>query len=254
VDRIIVNNISKKFKKDLSPKTILYKILSLISKRDSKEEFNVLEDISLNVKKGEIVGIIGENGSGKSTLLRIIAGIYKSDKGEIKTDGKIISLIGLDSALEINSTMEYNIYLLGTFFGLDKKEIKEKFKEIVRFSGLEQFVNTRVYKFSAGMKSRLIFSIAINCNPEILLLDEILEVGDEEFKGRSEKKIKEFVQKGGSVLIVSHYLEAIQKSCNRIIWLEKGKVKIEGDPAQVVEDYVTYSWKKAQENSKDNTK
>lgn len=237
MERIVVKNIFKKFRKDPTSKSTLYKLISIISKRSSKEKFLVLDDISLIIEDGEIIGIIGANGSGKSTLLRMIAGIYKADSGEIKTNGKIISIIDLTASLQSTLTMEDNIYLCGTFLGLDKKEIKKKFDEIVRFSGLDGYINTRLYKFSSGMITRLIFSIAINCNPEILLLDEIFAVGDEDFKDKSSKKIKELVKQGCCAVLAGHELGLMKKNCDKVIWLEKGKIKMEGNPNEIIENY-----------------
>jgi ABC-type polysaccharide/polyol phosphate transport system ATPase subunit len=243
MERVILKNISKKFRKDPTSKSTLYKLISIISKRSSKEKFLVLDDISIIITDGEIIGIIGENGSGKSTFLRIIAGIYKADSGEIKTNGKIISIIDLNASLQSTLTMEDNIYLCGAFLGLDKKEIQKKFSEIVKFSGLEEFVNTRLYKFSNGMMSRLIFSIAINCNPEILLLDEIFAVGDEDFKNKSSEKIRELVKEGCCAIVAGHDLELMKKQCNKVIWLDKGRIKMGGNPEQVIENYRDHKFK-----------
>ena len=237
MERIVVKNIFKKFRKDQAQGSTLYKIISMISQRNSREKFYALDNISLRVERGEVVGIIGENGSGKSTLLRMIAGIYKPDYGEIKTEGNIVSIIDLATAMQYNSTMTSNIYLCATFLGLDGKKIHEKFSEIVEFSGLKDFVNTRIYKFSNGMVMRLMFSIAIHCNPEILLLDEVFEVGDEEFKKKSGEKIRELIKKGCSVVLVGHDLASIEKQCDRVIWMDKGKIKMEGKPKKIIEFY-----------------
>jgi ABC-type polysaccharide/polyol phosphate transport system ATPase subunit len=235
---IIVKKVSKKFKIGFKKKqSALERFISLFSGKEPKKIIHALKDVSFEAGKGEIVGVIGENGSGKSTLLRTIAGIYKQDEGEIITNGKIISLINLGAGLQLRLTMKDNIFLVGSFFGLNKKEIKQKFNSIVEFTELENFINTKIYQFSEGMKSRLSFSIAVHCTPDILLLDEVFEVGDEEFRKKSADKIKELVKKGATTLLVSHDLHMIEKYCNKVIWLEKGKVKKEGKTKEVVREY-----------------
>lgn len=239
MERVVVDNISKKFrigfKKDQGA---LARFISLFSGVEPKRVIWALKDISFTVNRGEIVGIIGENGSGKSTLLRVIAGIYDEDSGEVKTDGRIISLISLEIGLKDRLSMEDNIYVCCPFFGLPRKEIKKRFDSIVEFSGLRNFVNTKIYQFSQGMRQRLTFSIAAHCDPDILLLDEIFEVGDEEFKFKSANKIKEFVKSGIAVLLVSHALGVVEKYCDRVIWLDNGKAVKIGDTKEVVREYI----------------
>jgi len=219
--KIVLKNISKRFKigyrKNIGA---LARVLYFFSSREPKRTIEVLKDFSLTVNKGEIVGIIGLNGCGKSTILRIIAGIYEKDKGEIIVNGKIISLINLYAGLKDRLTMRDNIYLLGSLFGMPTKEIKKKFHSIVNFSGLEKFVDTKLYQFSNGMLQRLAFSIAIHANPDILLLDEVFEIGDEEFRKRSVKWIEGFVRKGGCVVLVTHDLELVNKYCDRIVKID----------------------------------
>ena len=244
-EKITVRNVSKKFRKDINPGSALRKLVSFGSGRDSREKFDVLKDVSFDVKSGEVVGIIGKNGSGKSTLLRIIAGIYKPDSGRVKTEGKVISLIDLGSSMQPSLTMRHNIYLCAAFLGLSTKEISKKFGEIVEFSGLKDFIETRVYKFSSGMIARLVFSIAVHCNPEILLLDEVFEVGDEEFKKKSGEKIRELINKGCSAIMVGHDLKNIGEQCSRIIWIKNGKIEMEGKPEDIVWRYYEDSLGKA---------
>ena len=184
--RIIIENLSKKFRIGFKKhQSALERFISLFSGKEPKKTIQALKEVSFTAKKGEIMGVIGENGSGKSTLLRTIAGIYKQDEGKIITNGKIISAISLVIGLHLRLTMKDNIFLVGSFFGLSRKEIIQKFHSIVEFAELENFINTKVYQFSEGMKARLAFSIAIHCNPDILLLDEIFEVGDESFREKS---------------------------------------------------------------------
>jgi len=237
-NRIIVKNISKKFKIGFKKyQSVLARFISVFSGKEPKKIIQALKDVSFKVKKGEIVGIIGENGSGKSTLLRVIAGIYRQDEGEVNVSGKIISLINLRVGLQGRLTMKDNIYLCCSLFGLSQKEIKQKFNSIVEFAELENFVNTKIYQFSEGMKQRLAFSIAIHCDPEILLLDEIFEVGDEKFRKKSADKIKELVDDGATVLLVSHDLHMVKKYCDRIVWLDKGKVVKEGRAREITKQY-----------------
>ena len=248
--RIKAENISKKFKIGFKKKqSFLVRALALISGKESKTILKALDNISFSVKSGEILGIIGENGSGKSTLLRIIAGIYQQDYGRIGVNGKIISLVNLKAGLKERLTMRENIFLVGSLFGLEKKEIFKKFNSIIRYSDLENFVDTKVYQFSEGMKQRLAFSIAIYSNLDILLLDEIFEVGDEDFKEKSANKIKEIVKKGGCVILVSHDLEIVKRNCDRIVWMEKGKIKKVEKSKEIVRKY-----KKANYNVRKNYK
>jgi len=236
-ERIIIENVSKKFKIGFKKnQSALARLISLFSGKEPQRTIAALKNISLKCYSGEIFGIIGENGSGKSTLLRCIAGIYDYE-GTIKSEGKIISLINLNVGLQPRLTMKDNIFLCCSLFGLGNKEIKKRFNSIVEFSGLKNFVNTKIYQFSEGMKARLAFSIAIHCNPEILLLDEVFGVGDETFKAISSRKIKELVSNGALVILVSHDLEMIEKYCDRVIWMEKGKIKREGETNEIIREY-----------------
>ena len=237
-ERIIIENLGKKFKIGFKKRqSALARFAGLFSGRESRKTIWALEDISFKVKKGEIVGLIGKNGSGKSTLFRCISRIYNKNKGILKTRGRVIPIIGLNVGLQSRLTMKDNIFLCCSLFGLSGKTIKERFEEIVKFSELEEFINTKIYQFSEGMKQRLAFSIAINCEPDILLLDEVFEVGDENFKKKSAEKIKELVKNGVSVLLVSHELWMIEKYCDRVLWLDKGKIRKEGKVKDVVKRY-----------------
>ncbi len=237
--RIILENISKEFKIGFkNEQGALAKFISSFSGKEPQKIIQVLDDVSFSIEAGEIVGLIGENGSGKSTLLRIITGIYEQEKGKILTYGKIISLINLYIALKERLIMRDNIYLCCSLFGLTKPEIKQKFTSIVKFAELKDFINTKIYQFSEGMKERLAFSIAIHSNPEILLLDEVFEIGDEDFKEKSSKKIEELAKQGVAVLLVSHDLNLIKRHCNRVIWLDKGQIIKEDDCQKVIESYL----------------
>lgn len=237
MERIIVENVSKKFRLDFGKNQT--GLVSFFSAKKQERIFWALNNISFNANAGETVGLIGKNGSGKSTLLRIIAGIYKQDKGKVYTSGKIISHIGHGMDLKNRLTMKDNIFLIGSLYGLNRKEIRNKFDSIVNFTGLENFVYTKLYQFSDGMVSRVIFSSIIHFNPEILLLDEVSEGGDKDFKAKCSAKIKEMVNNGGTAIFVSHEMELIKKYCNRVIWLENGTLNKEGSAEEIIGEYLS---------------
>lgn len=246
MERIIAKSISKKFNINARKrKGLLGKIVSLFSKdeNDSEKQIEVLKEVSLALNSGEILGLIGKNGSGKSTLLRIIAGIYEADSGDIQLNGETVYLAGLNNGLEEKLTMRENIHLVSSLLGLSQKEIKQKFNEIVEFSELKDYVDVKLSKFSSGMIFRLAFSISIFCvshkNPEIMLLDEVFSTGgDQRFQEKSLKKMEELIKSGAAVVLVSHDLGLIKKYCNKAIWLDEGIKKSEGNPKEVVEEYL----------------
>ncbi|MGD9129364.1 MAG: ABC transporter ATP-binding protein [Candidatus Woesebacteria bacterium] len=199
-----------------------------IIRRRRKEKFKALNKIDLKIYQGEKVGIIGANGSGKTTLLKIITGITTPSRGKVKTNGKIVSLIDLSAGFHPDLTGEENIFLNGLVIGMSKKEIKQKFKKIVEFADIGQFIDAPLYTYSAGMTLRLGFAVAVHSDPDILVLDENVAVGDERFRIKTEEKIDEFFEKKKTIVIVSHWLEFLKKNCERILWLEKGKVKRDG--------------------------
>lgn len=241
MERIIVENVSKKFKIGFKKnQSALARFVSLFSGIEPKRIIWALKEVSFSVSSEKIVGIVGKNGSGKSTLLRIIAGIYDVDSGKVSTNGKIVSLINLSMGLKEKLMMEDNIYICCSLLGLSIKEIKKRFNSIVEFSELGNFIDTKIYQFSEGMKQRLAFSIAIHCYPDILLLDEVFEVGDKEFKVKSTKKIKEFTKNGTTVLLVSHGLDIVERYCDRVIWLDEGRIVRIGDTKEVLNEYQRY--------------
>lgn len=238
MNRITAKNISKKFRIGFKKRqSILARFVSLFSGKEPKKDIWALRKVSFEVKAGEILGIIGKNGSGKSTLLRVISGIYRSEQGESIINGKIISLINLGAGMQERLSMKDNIYLCCSLFGLGRRDIKNKLKAITEFAKLEEYMETKIYQFSEGMKQRLVFSIAMHCNPEILLLDEVFEIGDESFKEKSVKKIKEIVDNGASVLLVTHDLPAVERYCNKVIWIDKGEIIKQGGPREIIESY-----------------
>ncbi len=216
----------------------LARIVSFLSDRTPKKRICVLRNVSLKVKPGEIIGVVGKNASGKSTLMRILAGIYSADSGVVRTDGKIVSLIGLNIGLKERLTMKDNIFLCCSLFGLPQKTIRKRFNSIVEFSELEDYVGTKIYQFSEGTRQRLAFSIAVHCNPEILLLDEVFEVGDKWFREKCSKRIRGLARKGACILFVSHELDMVKKHCSRTIWLDKGRIVKDGPCEEVLKEYV----------------
>ena len=201
------------------------------------EEFCALTDVSFSVKKGEILGIIGYNGAGKSTMLKVISGIMKPTIGTIKVEGVISPLIELGSGFDMELTARENIFLNGYILGYSKKFIKEHFDRIVEFSELEEFLDVPVKNFSSGMIARLGFAIATIVEPEILIVDEILSVGDFKFQEKSEKKIKEMLLSGTTVILVSHDISQIEEICTKVLWLEHGKVRDYGKTKEICDAY-----------------
>lgn len=202
------------------------------------ELVTALDGVSFKVKKGETFGIIGENGSGKSTLLKIIAGITKPTSGTVRTEGKISALIELGAGFHPEISGRENIFINGIMLGLSKKEIQEKFDEIVRFAELEDFIDAPVKTYSSGMYMRLGFSIAINVNPDILLVDEVLAVGDAAFVPKCLDRIDDFRRRRKTILFVSHDLATVKKICDRVAWLKAGKIMTIGEPSRVVDAYL----------------
>ncbi|MFP4082993.1 MAG: ABC transporter ATP-binding protein [Candidatus Aminicenantes bacterium] len=202
------------------------------------ELVTALDDVSFKVEEGTTFGIIGENGSGKSTLLKIVAGIAKPTSGQVSVRGKVSALIELGAGFHPEITGRENVYINGIMLGLSKKEINQKFDEIVRFAELENFIDAPVKTYSSGMYMRLGFSIAINVNPDILLIDEVLAVGDASFVPKCLDRIDDFRRRKKTILFVSHDLPTVEKICDRVAWLKEGKIKQLGQPKRVVDSYL----------------
>lgn len=235
---IEVNNVSIKFKMTKEQIFSLKEYFIKFIKRQLEfEEFNALTNVSFSVNKGDILGVIGYNGAGKSTMLKVISGIMKPTNGSIKVDGVISPLIELGSGFDMELTARENIFLNGYILGYSKKFIKEHFNEIVEFSELSEFLDVPVKNFSSGMVARLGFAIATIVKPEILIVDEILSVGDFKFQEKSEKKIKEMLLSGTTVILVSHDIAQIEEICTKVLWLEQGKVKKFGVTKEICEKY-----------------
>lgn len=193
--------------------------------------FEALKEINLDVKKGEIIGIIGKNGSGKSTLLKIIAGIYSADNGSIKIDGKIVPFLELGVGFHPDLTARENIYLNGSIIGMTRSEIDKVFDEIVDFAGIRNFLDSQMKKFSSGMLVRLAFSIAIRAKGDIYILDEVLSVGDAEFQEKSKAEMYKFRDQGKTVVFVSHSMESVKEFCDRVVYIKDGRI-IESETIQ----------------------
>lgn len=228
--------------------TIKEAFIRTIKRNKSKKvKFQALKDITFKIYKGEKVGIIGYNGAGKSTLLNVITGIYPPDSGEIKSYGKISPLLSLGSGFDFNYSGRKNIYLNGAVLGYDKNFLKEKEKEIIEFSELEEFIDIPIKNYSSGMLAKLGFSIATIVEPDILIIDEILGVGDVTFKKKSTDKIKSIMDGGTTVLLVSHSIGQIREICDKAIWIDKGKVREIGEVNEVCDKYIKDSEKASKE-------
>lgn len=205
-------------------------------------EFWALNDISFDLKRGETLGIIGSNGSGKSTLLRMITGIFPPDTGRISVKGRVGSLIAVGAGFHPHMTGRENIYLNGTILGMSKKELELNLEEIIDFAEIGEFIDAPVSTYSSGMRVRLGFSIAIHSSPDILLVDEVLSVGDISFRNRCLRKIYELKNSSKAIIFISHDLDQVKNLCSRIIWLEKGRVLQSGDPEKTIVDYINNSF------------
>ena len=238
---IKVDNVSMRFnlgiEKNFSLKLFFINLFKIKKKKPKKEEFWALKDVSFEVEKGEVIGFIGSNGAGKSTMLKVIAGVMKPTTGKVTVNGNICPMIELGAGFDMELTARENIYLNGAVLGYSKEFIEQKFDEIVEFSELKEFLDVPVRYFSSGMTARLAFSIATVVDPEILIVDEILSVGDIAFQKKSEAKMKSMIGGGTTVLFVSHSLAQIEKICNRVVWLDHGKVVKIGDAKEICQEY-----------------
>lgn len=200
-------------------------------------DFTALEHVSFTVKKGETLGLIGRNGAGKSTLLKVISGILKPTEGSVVCYGNVVPMLELGSGFDMDLNGRENIFLNGAILGYSEEYLKSKYEEIVDFSELGQFIEVPIRNYSSGMLARLAFSVASVVNPEILIVDEILSVGDASFQEKSRKRMLELMGGGTTVLFVSHSLDQIREMCGRVIWLEHGQVKASGRAAEICNAY-----------------
>lgn len=234
---IEVRNMSKQFKVEYDKANTL-KTKLIFWNRKKPEFHQVLNNINLNIKKGETVALIGVNGSGKSTLLKLMTKIIYPTKGTIETDGKLTSLLELGAGFHPDFTGRENIYFNASIFGLTRKEIDARIDDIIEFSELGEFIDNPIRTYSSGMYMRLAFSVAINVDAEILLIDEILAVGDQHFQEKCYNKLRELRDSNKTIVIVTHSLEIVKDLCTRVIWIYKGELRLDGDPTYVVDEYL----------------
>ncbi len=234
---IKVENMSKVFKIYMDKANTLKEKLLFFS-RGRKEVRTVLENINLEIKKGETVALIGTNGSGKSTLLKLMTKIYYPTKGTVYTTGKLTSLLELGAGFHPDFSGRENIYFNASIFGLSKKEIDNRLDDIIKFSELEEFIDNPVRTYSSGMYMRLAFSIAINVDADILLIDEILAVGDQHFQDKCFHKLLELKESDKTVVMVSHSLDSVRKLCDRAVWIYDGRVRLDGNCNKVLDEYL----------------
>lgn len=215
-------------------------VIRLIKGKMEKKKHKVLDNISFSVSKGESIGLIGHNGAGKSTLLKILTGIIKPTEGNVLVKGIVAPLLNLGAGFDYEATAKENVYLNGAILGYSKREIEHKYKEIVDFAELHDHMNMPLKNFSSGMVARLGFAIAIDVNPDILLVDEILSVGDENFKKKCAAKIAELQSKGVTFVIVSHNMAQIKNLCQKAVWIEDSHMRAFGDSKEICDQYMAY--------------
>jgi ABC-type polysaccharide/polyol phosphate transport system ATPase subunit len=238
VSAIVVDGVSKRFRL-FHERNQTLKSAVMRGRRIVADEFWAVRDVSFEVAHGETFGLIGRNGSGKSTLLKTLARIYSPDEGRIALDGRVSSMLEVGSGFHPELSGRENIFLNGAILGLSRKQIAARFDEIVDFSGVEQFIDQPVKNYSSGMYVRLGFSVAVHTEPDILIVDEILAVGDGAFREKSRKKFLEFTGQGRTVVLVSHSLEEIRELCQRVAWLDGGQLRQLGETDEVVVAYET---------------
>ena len=245
---IVVDSVSKNFRL-YHERNRYIKAAILRGRRAKYEEFWALDDVSFEVEHGSTLGIIGSNGSGKSTMLKCLTGIYRPDKGKVSINGNIAALLELGAGFHPELSGRENVYLNAAIMGLSKKDAERQFDSIVEFAGLERFIDTAVKNYSSGMVIRLGFSVAAHVEPEILLIDEVLTVGDQSFARKSSEKIEQFRREGRTIVVVSHFLGGVQQLCKEVVWLEKGRLKMRGPAAEVIAEYTGQSY--SQHTAKD---
>lgn len=237
-NKIIVDNVYKRFNVYYDRANTIKERLLFLFSRNKKQKREVLKGINLNIKKGEVVALIGTNGSGKSTLLKLMTKIIYPNKGRIITNGKLTSLLELGAGFHPDFSGRENIYFNASIFGLTRKEIDERLDQIIEFSELKDFIDNPVRTYSSGMYMRLAFSVAINVDADILLIDEILSVGDEHFQNKCFAKMKELKSQGKTMVFVTHNMKAVKELCDRAVWLYQGNIKMDGNSNEVVDEYI----------------
>lgn len=235
---IKVDHVYKSFNIYYDRANTLKERMLFFARNKRKEKREVLNDINLEIKKGETVALIGVNGSGKSTLLKLMTQIIFPNKGTIETNGKLTSLLELGAGFHPDFSGRENIYFNSSIFGLTKKEIDARLDEIIEFSELKDFIDNPVRTYSSGMYMRLAFSVAINVDADILLIDEILSVGDQHFQEKCFNKMRELKKEGKTMVFVTHSMESVKNLCDRAVWLYNGKVRMDGNTDEVVNEYL----------------
>ncbi len=238
MNMIEINNVSMRFNlaREKSESLKEY-FLQMVKGKLMFDEFYALRNVSFNVEKGDFFGLIGLNGSGKSTLLKVISGVYKPTEGSTRVHGTIAPLIELGAGFDMDLTARENIYLNGTVLGFTPAYIREKFDDIVEFSELRDFLDVPLKNYSSGMIARIGFAIATITQPDVLIADEILSVGDFLFQQKCEARMNDLLSRGTTVILVSHSIEQIERNCNKVAWLEKGRLKMVGDTETVCSAY-----------------
>lgn len=235
---IKVDHVYKSFNVYYDRANTLKERLLFIGRNKKREKREILNDINIEIKKGETVALIGVNGSGKSTLLKLMTQIIFPNKGTIETHGKLTSLLELGAGFHPDFSGRENIYFNSSIFGLTKKEIDNRLEQIIEFSELGDLIDNPVRTYSSGQYMRLAFSVAINVDAEILLIDEILSVGDQHFQEKCFNKMRELKKEGKTMVFVTHSMESVKNLCDRAIWLYEGKVKMDGNTSEVVDEYL----------------
>lgn len=235
---IEVNDVSIRFRMSNDRiNSIKEYLVQLLKGKIKYTEFEALKNVSFDVKKGEVVGLVGNNGAGKSTILKVISGILKPSDGNVIVRGNVAPMLELGSGFDMDMTGRENIFLNGAILGYSEEFLKEKYNEIVAFSEIGQFIDVPLRNYSSGMIARLAFSVATIVTPEILIVDEVLSVGDAAFQEKSRRKMEELMSGGTTVLFVSHNLSEIREICNRVVWLEHGQVKMFDETNKVCDAY-----------------
>ena len=236
-----VKNISKKFRLYHEKRTTIYEsITGSLNRKPHYEVLQVLDNVSFSVKKGECFGIVGRNGSGKTTLLRILSNIYQPDSGSVETNGIVVPVLALGLGFHPDLTAITNIYQSSILLGISKKQIAERIDDIIRFAELEKFADTKLKNFSSGMQMRLAFATAVQVDPAVLLLDEVIAVGDINFQKKCLDVMQDFKKRGKSIILVSHGPSDIKKLCDRAMFLKEGSIETIGKPEVVIRTYKSY--------------
>jgi len=240
---IDVDNISKTFKIFHEKRETLFETISgWLNKKKYSERLNVLKNVSFSVKQGEMFGIVGKNGMGKTTLLRVLAGIYQPDSGKVTINGKMVPFLSLGVGFHPDMTAKENVIQYGILLGFTKNEIEKRIDKIMEFAELEKFSDTKLKNFSSGMLARIAFSTAIQVDPDILLIDEVIQVGDMAFQKKSYEATMSFKKKGKSIVLVTHDMNSIRTHCDRAMFLNEGGIELIGTPDEVIEAYTKSSF------------